>query len=295
MSAARCVVLPPGAAHRSSTRSPGRGSSAGATSCEARDCTVKRPAAQPGWAKASKAPSTTIMSPSRRPGTSSSGPSAASGLSRSATSEGSLSAASSARVSSAPSSSHQRRTSHSGCEWRTAAPSGRVVRRQLGALPGHAAQDRVDQAMAGTRLGQLHRLGDRGVVGHAVEEQQLEEPELQRGADGRLEPASRPPGDDVVERQAALDRAEGQLLGQRAVARVQGARLAVQRPVGVGALGEDAQHDRVRGAAGGADGGRGHTLRCSSPPAAAGRCAALGRGRDVRRSAGRSSPGRTSP
>ena len=45
MSAARCVVLPPGAAQRSSTRSPGRGSSSGATSCDARDCGVNAPAA----------------------------------------------------------------------------------------------------------------------------------------------------------------------------------------------------------------------------------------------------------
>ena len=40
ISAARCVVLPPGAAHRSSTRSPCRGASARATAIAARDCGI---------------------------------------------------------------------------------------------------------------------------------------------------------------------------------------------------------------------------------------------------------------
>jgi len=39
-------------------------------------------------------------------------------------------------------------------------------------------------------------------------------------------------GDDVVERQAPLDRAEGKLLGQRAVAPLEAAGLAVQRAIG---------------------------------------------------------------
>ncbi len=42
ISAARCVVLPPGAAHRSSTRSPACGASARATSIAARDCASER-------------------------------------------------------------------------------------------------------------------------------------------------------------------------------------------------------------------------------------------------------------
>ena len=43
ISAARWVVLPPGAAHRSRTRSPGRGASSRATVIAARDCGMKRP------------------------------------------------------------------------------------------------------------------------------------------------------------------------------------------------------------------------------------------------------------
>ena len=45
MRAAMSVVLPPGAAHRSSTRSPGWGSTISATSWLARDCGVNAPAA----------------------------------------------------------------------------------------------------------------------------------------------------------------------------------------------------------------------------------------------------------
>ncbi len=53
ISAARWVVLPPGAAHRSSTRSPGRGASSRATVIAARDCGMKRPRAHSGEANAS--------------------------------------------------------------------------------------------------------------------------------------------------------------------------------------------------------------------------------------------------
>ena len=66
---------------------------------------------------------------------------------------------------------------------------GGVVGRQLDALALHAAQHRVDELVARAGLGQLDGLADRGVRGDAVEEQQLEEPELQRGADRRLERA----------------------------------------------------------------------------------------------------------
>ena len=64
---------------------------------------------------------------------------------------------------------------------------GRVVGGQLDALALHAAQDGVDHAVAGARLGELDGLGDGGVLRDAVEEEQLEEPELERGADARLE------------------------------------------------------------------------------------------------------------
>ena len=92
-------------------------------------------------------------------------------------------------------------------------------------------------------------LVDRGVVGHAVQERELEQPEPQRGAApaDRARRRGRPrPADDVVERRPALHRAVGQTHGQRAVARIEPARLGVQRAVGVGALLEDAAHDRER-------------------------------------------------
>ena len=66
ISAARWVVLPPGAAQRSSTRSPGRGPTMRATAIAARDCGMKRPACQSGESKASNGASSTR--PSGRPG-----------------------------------------------------------------------------------------------------------------------------------------------------------------------------------------------------------------------------------
>ena len=65
ISAARWVVLPPGAAHRSSTRSPGCGSSARATAIAARDCGMNRPCSHSGEANASNGASRTR--PSGRP------------------------------------------------------------------------------------------------------------------------------------------------------------------------------------------------------------------------------------
>ena len=108
-------------------------------------------------------------------------------LTRSASSAGSLSAASSARASSAPSQSHHSSTSHSRVRVADRGALGRVVGGQLDALALHPAQHGVDEPVAGARLGQLDRLADRGVVGDPVEEQQLVEPELQRGAHGRVE------------------------------------------------------------------------------------------------------------
>jgi hypothetical protein len=112
--------------------------------------------------------------------------------------------------------------------------------------------------VARTGLGQLDGLADRGVGGHAVEEHELEEPELQRGANARIEVAIDVGGDDVVEGQAPLNGPEGELLGQRAIPRLEPASLAVQRPIGVGALAQGAQHHGMRGAAGGAERGEGH-------------------------------------
>ena len=111
-------------------------------------------------------------------------------LTRSASSAGSLSAASSARVRSRPSQSHHSSTIHSGCAWRIAAPAGV-------SSPGSSTPSRwtrrstaLTSRWPGARLGELDRLGDRGVVGDAVEEQQLVEAEVQRRAHaaGRASP-----------------------------------------------------------------------------------------------------------
>ena len=116
ISAARCVVLPPGAAQRSSTRSPGCGSTARATRCDGARLRRDRPALhRADAARTSSGPvddERVVLAAACRDRPSAS----TSGLMRSASSAGSLSAASSARVSSAPSQSHHSCTSHSGWE-----------------------------------------------------------------------------------------------------------------------------------------------------------------------------------
>jgi hypothetical protein len=100
--------------------------------------------------------------------------------------------------------------------------------------------------VAGAGLGELDRLADGRVRRDAVEEHELEEPELERGPDGRLELAVDVLGDHVVEGQASLDGAECQLLGERAVTGVESAGLAVQRAIGEGTVDQCAAHDGVR-------------------------------------------------
>ena len=82
----------------------------------------------------------------------------------------------------------------------------------------------------------------------AVEERELEEAEPQRGDGRRVELVDRPRErlDHVVEAELALHRAVRELHRERPLARVEAPRLAVQRPVGVGALLEDPPHDRDR-------------------------------------------------
>jgi hypothetical protein len=132
---------------------------------------------------------------------------------------------------------------------------GRRVRQRIherATLLHGTAQDGVDKPGAARRLGlgQLDRLADGRVGGDPVEEDELEGPEPQRGQQRGLQALDRPRGqrrDHVVERRDALDGAVGQLRGQRAVAGVQAGagQLAVERPVGPGALLEDPSHDRV--------------------------------------------------
>ena len=108
---------------------------------------------------------------------------------RSASSAGSLSAASSARASSAPRRSHHSRTIHSGCEWRTAAPAG--VASEGSSAPSRWTRRRTALTTRWPGLGLASSTASAiaACAGDAVEEQQLVEPELQRGAHARLEPA----------------------------------------------------------------------------------------------------------
>src|SRR6185312_4188837 len=92
--------------------------------------------------------------------------------------------------------------------------------------------------------------------GHAVEEQQLVEPEPQRSGDGGVElvDRTRERGDVVVERAEPLDRAERELAREGTVAAHEIARLRVQRAVGVGALLGHAPQDGEGGETSGSDG-----------------------------------------
>ncbi len=132
-------------------------------------------------------------------------------LARTRRSAGSLPAAISARAASGPTAANHSSAIHSGCECRSAASAGvrsgsAAIRARLGAGP---PQDGVHQAGAArrVRLGERHRLADRGMGGDAIEERELVHAEAQRGQHRRLEPARRAPGergDHVVERRAPL-------------------------------------------------------------------------------------------
>jgi hypothetical protein len=125
---------------------------------------------------------------------------------------------------------------------------------ELDPLTGHAAQNRVDDLVARAGLRELDRGADRRVLARAGE-QQLVEPEPERGAHLVLEVARGHPPDDPVEGALALHGAEGQALGQRDVPGVlQAIELLAQRAIGVGAGLEDAPDDGEGGGAGGADG-----------------------------------------
>ena len=122
---------------------------------------------------------------------------------------------------------------------------GRVVGGQLDALALDPAQDRVDDAVALTRLGELDGLGDRRVVRDARVEQ-LVEADPQRGADAGLEPALRELPGDPRQRPLALNRAVGEAHRQRALARIQVGGLAAERAIRERVLLEDAAHDAMR-------------------------------------------------
>ena len=111
---------------------------------------------------------------------------------------------------------------------------------------GEAAADGVREADGALEPGAAHeadRLGDGGVGGDVVEVAELVGSDAQGGAHLRVEAGDRPASqflDGVVERAPPLDGAEGDALGEGAVAGVELHCSRLEGPVGVGVLLEDA-------------------------------------------------------
>ena len=161
---------------------------------------------------------------------------------RSAASAGSLPVSIRARATSAPYESNQSSAIQSGYERRSAASaavsSGSAASRSA---PLRATRRRIaftSPAAPGRRASRTRstEVGDGRMRRHAIGVEQLVRTEAQRVAHGRLEiggltAAER--DEDVVERAAALDGAEGEPRGERAVARIEleAARLRGQRAV----------------------------------------------------------------
>ena len=214
ISAARWVVFAPGAAHRSSTRSPGCGSTARATSIDPRDWGISAPrsnSAEPcrSYGSSSTMPSgrsrrrvavDALRAPApaaRRRG------SRAACSTRAALSAGSLSVAIRAAPRRAPSCSHQACATHSGCEWRSAASAGvdsPSPASDRAPLPRRPPQHRVHEPVAAAprRLGEVDGLRDRRVVCDAVHEQELVGAEPQRRQHGGVESPPRGPLSDSI-------------------------------------------------------------------------------------------------
>ena len=121
--------------------------------------------------------------------------------------------------------------------------------------PEHGVRER-DRPLEPGRAHELDRLVHGGVARHAVQVAELERAEPERRQHRRIELAHRPLAerlDRMVERPLPLDRAEGELPRERAVAVVEVGRGAAQRPVGVRTLLGDAQEDVEGGPPGGRD------------------------------------------
>ena len=135
---------------------------------------------------------------------------------------------------------------------------GRVVLEErsgeLGPLPRRTPQNGVDEAggMAGARHPhRLHRLVDRGVVGRGVAEEQLVEPEAERGENRRVEAGRRPfrqPPDRGVGGPPPLDRAVCEPLGLGTLPAFQPVRIGglAKSALGEGAVLERRPHDLER-------------------------------------------------
>ena len=264
--------MPPGAAHRSSTRSPGCGRQrAGDQHRRARlrqkragapqrgAVHVERPLEHErlGQHRGSACVGAPASSPRQRRGAS-----ATSVFARSATSPGSLSQAISARASSAPSSSPPQARDPLRVRVRDGGLLGRGVARaplSSAADPSRAARRSTAltspwPARGHWRLGELDGVGDDRVVGRAVQVQQLVQPEPQRRQQRRVQLARR-----GARRAARSGGRASPCAGprrRRGASRARGrARrasrgLGVQRAVGVGAVLEDAAQHRVGADAG---------------------------------------------
>ena len=271
ISAARWVVLPPGAAHRSSTCSPG----SGASSARDRHRGARLRHEQ-------RRPRTQRRGRTRRTGRRARALRGAVGAACDATGScaASVVAARSAACwrarrprparcrrpsararSSGPSASHHSSAIQSGCEWRSAAspgvPSGSAAT-SAARLARGAAQDGVDEPArrVATRTWRARPTRvDGGVRRDAVEEQRAgSTPEPQRGEHGGLEPL------DAAARRASRSRSRAspgagrrrtRARRERALAR--GRAAAPPRhgaPVGLGAVLEHAPDDRVGAHAG---------------------------------------------
>ena len=196
ISAARWVVFAPGAAHMSSTRSPGCGSSTRATSIDPRDCGMTAPSANGVDPCASHGPSST--SPSGTPGARvrTATPIAAASSSRVVTSCWPAARSRAARCR-APSARGRRRARAGPTTAARSSPgaSGRARRpracassiaRRSPPRPSRVdpAHHRVGEPVRARAHGldQLDGLLDRGVVGHAVHVEELEGADAQRVA-----------------------------------------------------------------------------------------------------------------
>ena len=230
----------------------------------ARDCGMNRPCSHSGEPKASNGASSTRPSGSRSAGRAGTGSSSRVGLQR-VDAERGLGGLVSRRHQRPRLVGPERVEPQIGDPLRVRVPERRLGGRAVGKGSISAGASRAARRSTAltrpapareARLGQLDRLADRRVRGHAVQERELEHAEPQGGEHGGLEPLDRPPGqlfDHVVERRAALDDSVDEPRGQRAVARFEApaAGLAVQRAVRVGSLLEDPPNDRIRAGASG--------------------------------------------
>jgi hypothetical protein len=137
----------------------------------------------------------------------------------------------------------------------SASPGERVEQRPNPV--GKTAQNCVRERHGALETRPAHEL-DRFVhcriAGHAVHEAQLIRAEPQRSADRRIETSDSATAerfDRVIERPDSLDGPVGEALRERAIPCVEACHCRSKRPVGVGAVLEDAQEHLKRRSAGG--------------------------------------------